>query len=60
MTYDEYKKVKVGSQCVIIRTGEPGTVTAVNSETSDIQLVAKRYGLGVEKEWFNYTLLGKL
>ena len=60
MTYAEFKKVKVGSQCVIISTGEPGTVLAVNNETYDIRLAAKRVGLGMTKEWYNYTLLGKL
>lgn len=60
MTYAEYKKVKVGGQCVIIQTGEPGTVIAVNHETSEIRLAAKRVGMGMTKLWYSYTLLGKL
>jgi len=60
MTYDEYKRVKVGSQCVISWSGEPGTVTAINAETSDIQLAAKRCGMGMTRLWYHYTQLGKL
>lgn len=60
MTYREFKNVRAGSLCVIARTGEPGTVLAVNSQTGDILLQAKRCGLGVRKEWFNYTKLGKI
>lgn len=60
MTYDEFKKVKVGGHCVIIQTGEPGVVTAVNPQRSEILLVAKRAGMGNTKLWYNYTQLGKL
>ena len=60
MTYSEYKKVKAGGQCVIISTGEPGTVLAVNHETSEIRLAAKRVGMGLTKLWYNYTLLAKI
>lgn len=59
MIYDEFKKVKVGGTCVIIRTGEPGTVTAVNHERSEIQLEVKK-GPSRGKNWFNYCQLGKL
>ena len=60
MTYAEYKKVKVGGQCVIIQTREPGTVLAVNREKDEILLSAKRVGMGLTKHWYNYTLLGKI
>lgn len=60
MTYNEFKKLKAGDQCVIIKTGEPGRVMAVNSKTDNIQLQAKRAGLGMTKEWYNYTYLAKI
>jgi hypothetical protein len=60
MTFEEFKKVKVGSQCVIIKTGEPGSVLSVNNGTGDVLLQAKRAGRGVTKEWFHYIQLGKL
>lgn len=60
MTYAEYKKVKAGGQCVIIQTGEPGTVLAVNRETNEIYLSAKRVGMGLTKLWYHYILLGKI
>ena len=60
MTYKEYNEVKVGGTCVIISTGEPGKVLAVNKGKCEIYLEAKRVGLGVVKKWYNYTELGKL
>ncbi|MBQ9093282.1 MAG: hypothetical protein IJY03_04715 [Prevotella sp.] len=60
MIYDEYKKLKVGDKCVIIKTGEPGTVLNINRDTSDIQLQAKRHGMGMTKDWYHYTYLAKI
>lgn len=60
MTYNEFKKVKVGGYCVIIQTGELGKVLAVNSKTSDVQLQSKRAGIGMTTLWYNYTQLGKI
>lgn len=60
MTYEEYKSLKVGGLCVIIKTGEPGRVLEINRNTQDVRLVARRTGLGIVKEWFNYTHIAKL
>lgn len=60
MIYDEFVKLKVGDQCVIIKTGEPGIVTNINRERGDVQLKAKRYCIGMTKEWYNYTYLAKI
>ena len=60
MKYNEFKKLKAGAMCVIIKTGELGRVMAVNSKTDDIQLQAKRAGLGMTTEWYNYTYLAKI
>jgi dsDNA-specific endonuclease/ATPase MutS2 len=60
MNYEEYRKLKVGDDCVIIQTGEPGKVLSINNKTSDILLGAKRVVKGYVKEWFNYTHLGKI
>lgn len=60
MTYNEFKKLKTGDLCVVIKTGEIGRVIAVNSMTDDIQLQSKRTGLGITKEWYNYTYLAKI
>ena len=59
MTHDEYKRLRNGDTCVIIRTGEPGKVVTINRKTDDILLYGKQVGKGVTREWFNYTLLGK-
>lgn len=60
MIYDEYKKLRVGDTCVIIRTGEPGKVLNINRERDSIQVQPKRYGMGMTKEWYNYTYLAKI
>lgn len=60
MTYEEFKSVKIGDGCVIIRTGEPCIVIDVNRKTSQIRLRAKRVVVGIVNEWFNYCLLGKI
>lgn len=60
MTHKEFCEVENGSKCVIISTGEPGKVLAVNREEGQIRLEAKRVGLGLVKNWYNYTELGKL
>jgi len=60
MTYDEYRSLRNGNRCVIIKTGEPGTVLAINRETDDVLVEAKRVARGRVKEWFNYTYIAKL
>lgn len=60
MIYDEYKKLKVGDKCVIIKTGEAGKVLNINRDRDSIQLQAKRYGMGMTKDWYHYTYLAKI
>lgn len=60
MRIEEFKKLKVGDQCVIIKTGEPGIVLHINRGTDDVQVTAKRAGIGWSTEWFNYTYIEKI
>lgn len=60
MQFEEFEKLKVGGQCVIIQTGELGRVLEINRNTSGVYVVARRAGMGVVRQWFNYTYLAKL
>jgi len=60
MVYDEFKKLKIGDECVIIQTGELGRVIEINRKTSDVYVRAKRVGMDIVKQWFNYTYLARI
>lgn len=60
MTDKEYKRLKIGDDVVIIKTGEAGVVTAINRNSDSIQVQAKRAGLGMTKDWYNYTYLATI
>lgn len=60
MTYKEYKKMKVGAPCVIIQTGEEGKVTEIAYGCDRLEVHAKRHGLGIVSQWFNYTEIASI
>lgn len=60
MTSIEFKGLKVGSEVVIIQMGEYGVVTSINRTTDKIQVTARRHGMGIVHQWFNYTELARI
>lgn len=59
MRYDTFKKLELNKKsslpCVIIQTGEEGKITGINKSLDKVLVYAKRYGLGIQETWFNYT-----
>lgn len=42
--------------CVIIRTGEEGSIVEIDKNHDKLLVVAKRHGYAVmQEQWFNYT-----
>ena len=52
--------MKVGAPCVIIQTGEEGKVTEIAYGCDRLEVHAKRHGLGIVSQWFNYTEIASI
>ena len=60
MTYEEFKKLKTGNMCAVIRTGEPCVVLSVDRENDNVQVESRQPCARGRRGWFNYTELGKI
>ena len=60
MTHTEFKELRNGNLCAVIRTGEPGRVSAINKENDDVQLELISPNARGRKQWYHYTELGKV
>lgn len=60
MDFRDYEKLKVGSEVVIISTGEVGRVSAIYRNDGKVQIVANRHGLGRVTQVFHYIELARI
>lgn len=60
MDFRDYEKLKVGSEVVIISTGEVGRVSAIYRNDGKVQVVANRHGLGRVTQVFHYIELARI
>lgn len=60
MDFRDYEKLKVGSEVVIISTGEVGRVSAIYRNDGKVQVVANRHGLGRVTQVFHNIELARI
>ena len=60
MDFRDYEKLKVGSEVVIISTGEVGRVSAIYRNDGKVQVVANRHGLDIVTQVFHYIELARI